>query len=250
MRNSVVLNANIVIPANQESVERQAYIDVPKDMLLFSAFPHAHYRGASSQFFMIDPSGKKTLLVSLPHYDFNWQREYNFVQPVKVPAGSKLLAVYTYDNSVRNPANPDHNRVVPWGDQSFDEMLYTAFHFEWVGETSDKMDQYSAYDKALNENRVFGMLDTKMNGKLDMSEMTGPIGKQFAEPSPRSTRIMTASLSRMSWRQPRPMRKSVGSRPRSRRASPRRARLLRPHRKSPEAEAASSTLVAARVVYL
>ena len=181
MRNSVVLNANIVIPANQESVERQAYIDVPKDMLLFSAFPHAHYRGASSQFFMIDPSGKKTLLVSLPHYDFNWQREYNFVEPVKVLAGSKLLAVYTYDNSVRNPANPDHNRVVPWGDQSFDEMLYTAFHFEWVGETSDKMDQYAAYDKALNENRLFGMLDTKMNGKLDMSELTGPIGKQFAD---------------------------------------------------------------------
>jgi hypothetical protein len=181
MRNSVVLNANIVIPANQESVERQAYIDVPKDMKLFSAFPHAHYRGASSQFFLIEPNGKKTLLVSLPHYDFNWQREYNFVEPVFVPAGSKLLAVYTYDNSVRNPANPDHNRVVPWGDQSFDEMLYTAFHFEWVGETSDKMDQYAAYDKELNDNRLFGMLDTKMNGKLDMSEMTGPIGKQFAD---------------------------------------------------------------------
>jgi hypothetical protein len=25
------------------------------------------------------------------------------------------------------------------------------------------------------------MLDTKMNGKLDMSELTGPIGKQFAD---------------------------------------------------------------------
>ena len=181
MRNSVVLNANIVLPANQESIERQAYIDVPKDMKLFSAFPHAHYRGASSQFYMIDPAGKKTLLVSLPHYDFNWQREYNFVEPVLVPAGSKLLAVYTYDNSVRNPANPDHNRVVPWGDQSFDEMLYTAFHYEWVGETSDKMDQFAVNDQKLNENRVFGMLDTKMNGKLDPSEMTGPIGKQFAE---------------------------------------------------------------------
>jgi hypothetical protein len=88
--------------------------------------------------------------------------------------------VYTYDNSVRNPANPDHNRVVPWGDQSFDEMLYTAFHYEWVGETSDKTEQYTAYDKELIKNRVFGMLDTKMNGKLDMSELTGPIGKQFA----------------------------------------------------------------------
>ncbi len=29
------------------------------------------------------------------------------------------------------------------------------------------MDQYAAYDKELNDNRLFGMLDTKMNGKLD-----------------------------------------------------------------------------------
>ena len=150
-------------------------------MLLYGAFPHAHYRGAASQFYMVGPDGKKTLLVSLPHYDFNWQRDYKFAEPVKVPAGSKLIAHYTYDNSMRNPANPDHKRVVPWGDQSFDEMFYTAFHYEWVGETSDKMEQYKAYDKELNDNRVFGMLDTKMNGKLDMSELTGPIGKQFAD---------------------------------------------------------------------
>jgi hypothetical protein len=43
------------------------------------------------------------------------------------------------------------------------------------------MDQFAAYDNALNENRLFGMLDTKMNGKLDASELTGPIGKQFAD---------------------------------------------------------------------
>ncbi|MGO9934058.1 MAG: redoxin domain-containing protein [Steroidobacteraceae bacterium] len=180
MHTSVVANPNIEIPPNQESVQRQAYITVPKDALLFAVFPHAHYRGSSSQFYMIAPDGQKTLLISLPHYDFNWQRNYYFAEPVKVAAGSKLLAIYTYDNSVRNPANPDHNRTVPWGDQSFDEMLYTAFQFEWVGETSDKMDQYVAYDKELNANRVFGMLDTKVNGKLDASELTGPIGKQFA----------------------------------------------------------------------
>jgi glycine/D-amino acid oxidase-like deaminating enzyme len=101
------------------------------------------------------------------------------VEPVKVPAGSKLLAVYTYNNSERNPANPDHNRKVPWGDQSFDEMLYTAFHYRWVGETSDKMDEYNAFDKQLDATRLFGILDTKMNGKLDESELVGPLGEQF-----------------------------------------------------------------------
>jgi peroxiredoxin len=180
MHNSVIANPNIVIPANTESTQLQAYITFPKDALLYGAFPHAHYRGSSSQLWLQTPEGKKTLLLSLPHYDFNWQREYSFVEPIAVAAGSKLIAVYTYDNSVRNPANPDHNRVVPWGDQSFDEMLYTALFYRWVGETSDKMDQYVAYDKALNDNRVFGMLDTKVNGKLDPSELVGPIGSQFA----------------------------------------------------------------------
>jgi peroxiredoxin len=181
MHNSVIANPNIIIPANTESTQLQAYITFPKDALLYAAFPHAHYRGASSQLYMIAPDGQKTLLLSLPHYDFNWQRNYDFAEPVKVMAGSKLLAVYTYDNSVRNPANPDHNRVVPWGDQSFDEMLYTALTYRWVGETSDKMEQYVAYDRELNANRLFGILDTKMNGKLDMSELTGPIGKDFAD---------------------------------------------------------------------
>jgi Copper type II ascorbate-dependent monooxygenase, C-terminal domain/EF hand len=180
MRNSVIANPNIVIPANTESTQLQAYVTFPKDALLYGAFPHAHYRGASSQLWLQAPDGNKTLLLSLPHYDFNWQREYNFVEPVKVAAGSKLIAIYTYDNSVRNPANPDHNRVVPWGDQSFDEMLYTAFHYRWVGETSDKMNDYLAYDQALNATRLFGMLDTKVNGKIEPSELTGPIGKEFA----------------------------------------------------------------------
>jgi peroxiredoxin len=179
MRNSVVLNANLSIPANTESWQTQAYITFPKDALLYGAFPHAHYRGSSSQLWMQTPDGNRTLLLALPHYDFNWQREYMFTEPVKVAAGSKMIAIYTYDNSVRNPANPDHNRQVPWGDQSFDEMLYTALHYRWVGETSDKMDQYTAYDQALNEDRVFGMLDTKVNGKLDESELVGPIGEKF-----------------------------------------------------------------------
>jgi peroxiredoxin len=179
MRSSVVLNPNISIPANAETSQFQAYITFPKDALLYSAFPHAHYRGSSSKLFLETPDGKRTLVLALPHYDFNWQREYDFSEPISVPAGSKLIAVYTYDNSARNPANPDHNRVVPWGDQSFDEMLYTAVHFRWVGETSDKMNDYVAYDRALNSTRLFGILDTKVDGKLDPSELTGPMGSPY-----------------------------------------------------------------------
>jgi peroxiredoxin len=178
MRGSVVFNPNISIPANVESSEQHAYITFPKDALLYSAFPHAHFRGSSAQLILEKPDGHRTLLLALPHYDFNWQRYYYFVEPISVPAGSKLIAVFTYDNSARNPANPDHNRVVPWGDQTFDEMLFMGLGFRWVGETSDNMGDYAAYGKTLNEpNRLFGILDTRMTGKLEPSEFTG-----FGEP--------------------------------------------------------------------
>ena len=176
MHNSVILNPNISIPANVESWKQTAYLPFPKDALLFGAFPHAHYRGASSQLWIRYPDGKEKLLLSLSHYDFNWQRDYGFAEPIKVPAGSKLIAIYTYDNSKRNPANPDPNRVVPWGDQSFDEMLYTALRYQWVGETSDKMNDF---DNALNEGQFFGILDQNMDDKLQSAELTGRMGERM-----------------------------------------------------------------------
>ena len=173
MHNSVILNANISIPPNEGAWKQQAYLEFPKDALLYGAFPHAHYRGASSQLWLQTPDGKKTMLLALPNYDFNWQRDYAFAEPVKIPAGSKLIAIYTYDNSVRNPANPDHNRTVPWGDQSMDEMLYTALRYRWVGETSAAPNNF---DEALNGSRLFGMLDQRMDGKITKDELTGPVG--------------------------------------------------------------------------
>jgi hypothetical protein len=173
MHNSVIANFNISIPPNQEAWEQHAYLSFPKDALLYSAFPHAHYRGASSELWIRYPDGRKKLLLALPHYDFNWQRDYDFEEPVPVPAGSQLIAIYTYDNSKRNPANPDPNRTVPWGDQSFDEMLYTALRYRWVGETSDHPNDH---DELLKKNRLFGILDQDMNGKLEPTELVGRAG--------------------------------------------------------------------------
>lgn len=176
MHNSVILQPNIAIPPNTESSPLSAYITFPKDALLVGAFPHAHYRGASSQLWIRYPDGKEKILLALPHYDFNWQREYTFAEQIPVPAGSKLIARYTYDNSKRNPANPDPNRTVPWGDQSFDEMLYTAVRYRWVGETSDAMNDY---DVQLNHSRFFGILDVNIDGKLEKSELVGQMGEKL-----------------------------------------------------------------------
>jgi hypothetical protein len=176
MHNGVVIDPTISIAPGAERHKEVAYVTFPNEALLYSAFPHAHYRGNSSKLELITPDGKKTLLLALAKYDFNWQRDYDFAEPVKIPAGSKLVATYTYDNSKRNPANPDPKRVVPWGDQSFDEMLYTALRYRWVGETSAKP---VAYDEVMKKTQLFGALDDNIDGKITMAELKGPVGAQL-----------------------------------------------------------------------
>ena len=58
----------------------------------------------------------------MPHYDFNWQLQYRYAEPLVVPRGSQLIYTAWYDNSDKNPANPDPKKTVRWGQQTSDEM--------------------------------------------------------------------------------------------------------------------------------
>jgi hypothetical protein len=42
------------------------------------------------------------VLLAVPKYDENWQFGYLLAEPLKVPAGSKMVVVAHYDNSQSN----------------------------------------------------------------------------------------------------------------------------------------------------
>jgi len=178
MRSAVVVDNSIVIPPGVARHKETAYVEFPKDALLYSAFPHAHYRGYASDVWIQYPDGQKKLLLAMPRYDFNWQREYTFAEPVKIPAGSKVIAHYWYDNSKRNPANPDPSKEVVWGDQSWEEMFYTALRFRWVDETATKQVNY---DELMNQTRMVGMMDDNIDGKLQKAELRGRAGEMIGK---------------------------------------------------------------------
>jgi hypothetical protein len=178
MHSVVVIDNTIVIPPNEARHKEVAYVTFPHDALLYSAFPHAHYRAYSSDLWIRYPDGKEKLLLSLPRYDFNWQRSYTFAEPVKVPAGSKLIAHYVYDNSKRNPSNPDPNRQITWGEQSWEEMLFTSLSYRWTDETA--MHRVN-YEGELNANRLMGMLDDNLDGKIEKAELKGRIGDMLGK---------------------------------------------------------------------
>ena len=176
MRNSVIVDNTIVIPAGAARHKETAYLSVPKEMLLYSAFPHAHYRGYASDLWLELPDGTKTRLLAMPRYDFNWQREYTFAEPIKVPAGSRLIANYWYDNSKQNPANPDAAKTIVWGDQSWEEMFYTAIRYRWLDETSTKL---TDYDDQMNRTRMVGMFDDNLDHKIQKAELKGEFGDRL-----------------------------------------------------------------------
>jgi Ca2+-binding EF-hand superfamily protein len=56
-------------------------------------------------------------------------------------------------------------------------MFYTAVRYRWADETSDHM--LPAYDEDLNRNRMMGMLDDNLDGKLQKAELKGQMGEML-----------------------------------------------------------------------
>jgi mono/diheme cytochrome c family protein len=172
MREVTLVDSFIELPPYEGAHKEVAYLDFPKDALLYSAFPHAHYRGTYSDLKIRYPDGKEKTLLRLPRYDFGWQRYYDFAEPVSVPAGSKLIATYIYDNSKRNPANPDPSKTIVWGDQSFEEMFFTKLRYRWLDETTAKP---TKNDQLLAQGRMIGMIDDNADGAVQKAELKGQL---------------------------------------------------------------------------
>jgi hypothetical protein len=179
MRETPLVNQFITIPANDPAHKETAYFLFPKDAILHTAVVHAHYRGTYSKLEILYPTGKRETILNVPFYDFNWQRMYEFDKPINIPAGSKVIATYIYDNSKRNPANPDPSKEIVWGDQSFEEMFYTSLRYRWADETVEKQ---TNYDQLLNKTRLMGMMDSNLDDKLQKTELRGQFAQLAAGP--------------------------------------------------------------------
>ena len=180
LRHGVVINFDLTIPPNTKAHEEGAYFEFDKDAQLYSILPHSHYRGRSSVFELEYPDGERELLLSVPKYDFNWQTGYAFKEPRLVPAGSKLIHKTIYDNSKQNFANPDPDKTVTWGLQSWDEMLYGDFVFRWLDETTDKPIHSNERFRA---HQTIGFLDKDMDGGIQMAELSNERLKRQLQPA-------------------------------------------------------------------
>ncbi len=176
-RSAVIGDFSLYIPAGEARHKEVAYMTFPADAYLYTLYPHSHYRGYHVELKMREPNGKETMLLSLPKYDFNWQRDYDPVTPIHVKAGSKLIATWVYDNSVHNPANPDPKRNVTWGEQSHEEMMYFRVNYRWADETTTNV--RADLQQKLFANQMMGSLDDNIDGKVQLAELKGPMAAMF-----------------------------------------------------------------------
>jgi hypothetical protein len=123
------------IPPNTDNWEIIGQLPIKDDITIYAFAPHMHLRGKDIKYIMIWPDGRQTTLLYVPRYDFNWQLHYELEEPLKVPAGSKMVAIAHYDNSIKNRYNPAPQKEVFWSEQSWDEMFIPWFEY-----TVDRMD--------------------------------------------------------------------------------------------------------------
>jgi len=122
-------NENFVLKAGVPDTRVDAEMTIREDVTLWSALPHTHVRGKRWEVSTVDPDGTTKTILAVPKYDFNWQTDYVFKEPIRLAKGTKLRTSAWYDNSTGNKANPDPTRDVTWGDQTWEEMQFTAFTF-------------------------------------------------------------------------------------------------------------------------
>ncbi|MCA9263351.1 MAG: redoxin domain-containing protein [Planctomycetales bacterium] len=123
----LAINTQFRIPPRAREHVVTAETRIRHDCLLRTMTPHMHLRGKAFRYEAIFPSGNREILLDIPKYDFNWQLDYRLAEPRLLPKNTRIVCTATYDNSERNWANPDPDRTVGWGDQSWDEMMIGFF---------------------------------------------------------------------------------------------------------------------------
>jgi hypothetical protein len=129
---TALVNGGLHIPPGAANHKIDAEATVNRDVLLWSMTPHTHVRGKRWAYEVIYPDGRRETILSVPNYDFEWQHEYVFKEPLKLPKGTKIHATAWYDNSRANKSNPDPTKDVWWGDQTWEEMMFTGITFSVV----------------------------------------------------------------------------------------------------------------------
>ncbi|MEK6262518.1 MAG: redoxin domain-containing protein [Planctomycetota bacterium] len=159
------------IPPGADNHEVVANQPVPNEATILAFFPHMHLRGKAFKYEAILPNGETQVLLDIPRYDFNWQLSYRLAEPLTLPAGSTIRATAWYDNSDKNPANPDSTRTVRWGPQTYDEMMIGYIEYHMGSDQLQRSGPLLGLAAGFDFEALFKRLDKNNDGLLKDDEL-------------------------------------------------------------------------------
>jgi hypothetical protein len=113
----------IDIPAGERDYRVTDHFVIPVAVDVIGVDPHAHYICKRMLAYAALPDGSRRTLLEIPDWNFDWQQQYVYATPIRLPAETRVEMEFTYDNSEGNPRNPNHPpQRVMWGPGSADEM--------------------------------------------------------------------------------------------------------------------------------
>ena len=114
---------SIDIPAGDAHYVVRAHFTIPIAIDAVGIIPHAHLVCREMKGWALLPNGTKRWLLNIKDWNFNWQDQYRYASPIRLPADTRIEMEFVYDNSAANPRNPNSPpKRVRWGPGVNDEM--------------------------------------------------------------------------------------------------------------------------------
>jgi len=113
---------------------------LPVDVQVQAVQPHAHARAREVRITAELPDATTRTIIAIGDWDSHWQDVYHFAAPFWLPAGTRLVTEFTFDNSAANRHNPDTPvKRISWGVTSSDEMGHAWIQVLTRSETDRRM---------------------------------------------------------------------------------------------------------------
>ncbi|MES2762858.1 MAG: hypothetical protein V4677_11655 [Bacteroidota bacterium] len=123
----------ILHPNKVETFHTQTTLN--NDISILSVNPHMHLLGKSFWAFAVQTNGDTIPLIKINKWDFRWQYYYTYQHPVIITKGTVIHVYGTFDNTDKNPFNPNHPpKMVTQGEgvrsmQTTEEMFQFIFTY-------------------------------------------------------------------------------------------------------------------------
>ncbi len=146
-----VVNPFFTIPAGDSHYQVKASYVIGRAVELVAIAPHMHLLGHQATIEAQFPNGDRRQLIRIDNWDFHWQGNYVYRDPVLLPAGTLIELTAYYDNSLNNPKNPSSPPVpVSWGERTTDEMCLAFLNVKSPGVPSVDTVPFSLTDRGTN----------------------------------------------------------------------------------------------------